>query len=466
VRGLGLWSAAAVVVGGIIGTGIFLVPSEMARDVGSVDRVLAAWVVGGVVALFGTFCHAELGAAMPQAGGNYVYLSRGLGPMWGFLFGWTGSLITYPASMATVTAGLLRFAGFLLPSLTTPIHTWHFSLPFQSQPFQSTFTVAQPVAAIAIAVVATINYFGVRAAGRTQIVLTSLKISVLLAIVILGVALGKVGGGQLPELNASPGSGEISAILTALVSAMWAYSGYSHLGLVGSEILNPQKTIPRAAIFGVVTAISLYVLVNVVYFQVLGFSQVAGSQHVASDVAVLLVGERGAKWLTLAMMISSAGALHAQALKFPRVPYAMAHSGYFFRFAGRVQPVFHTPSGALVFEGSLAVLLVLTGTFEELLSLVVFASWTFELMTPIALIRLRTKEPGLPRPYRAWGYPWTSLVFGVTALAMTANLWLVRPVRSSIGLAAIVLGIPFFRHWRKQAADTPLVDWTSSLGAC
>ena len=439
-------------------TAIFLVPSEIARDVSSVARVMAVWIVGGIVVLFGTFCYAELGAAMPQAGGDYIYLSRGLGPIWGFLFGWAKSLIMDPAASATIAAGLLRFVGFLLPSFTAPIFTLHVSLPFQIQASRFTFTAAQPWAAVVIAAVTAINYLGVRTAGRTQIVLTSLKVAALLAIVLMGVTLGRASGVQPSGVVTPPAPGGVGAFLMALVAVMWAYHGFAGLGSVGGEIVNPQRTIPRAAILGVLSVISLYLLVNLVYFNLLGFSQVAQSQHVASDVVVRLAGKSGAEWLTIAMIVSAFGALHSGFLTNPRVPFAMARDGQFFRFAKRVQPAFHTPSGALVFKGCVAAGLALTGTFEELFSLIIFATWMFYFLTAIALIRLRAKEPSLPRPYRAWGYPWTSLVFGVAALAMTANFWLVRPVRSSFGLAVIVLGIPFFRHWRKRAADTPLVE--------
>jgi APA family basic amino acid/polyamine antiporter len=454
VRGLGVWSAAAVVVGGTIGTGIFLVPSQMARDVGSAWAVTAVWLAGGVVILFGVFCYAELGAALPEAGGEYVYLSRALGPLWGFLFGWKGSVLSYPAIMATVAAGLLRFGGFLMPSLSRQVFTWSFSIPLCAQPFSWTMSKAQLWSAVAIVVVAAVNYFGVRTAGRTQVVLTSLKVGVLLAIVILGIALA---GGGTTQTNGNVGSqaaGGLSGYFLALVSAMWAYSGFSDLGLVGGEVLNPQRSIPRAAILGVVSVVSLYVAVNVIYFHVLGISRVAESQHVASDVAVSLIGEQGARWLTVGMIISSLGALHAQFLKFPRVAYAMARDGRFFHFAQRVQPTFRTPSAAILFEACLAIILVLTGTFEELYSTAVFAVALFELLIAVAVIRLRGNEPSLPRPYRAWGFPWTAFIFGVVVFGMVLNLWLARPIRCSIGLTAILLGIPFYRHWSKEGGGT------------
>src|SRR5262245_26654657 len=180
VRGLGLWSAIAVVVGSMIGQSIFLVASDMARDLGSVARVLAAWIIAGVVVLLGSFCYAELGAALPEAGGDYVYLTRRLSPVWGFLYGWTSSMIMRPGMAAVIAAGLLRFASFLLPSVASPIFTWGLTMPFQSDPYQFTLTAAQLIAAVIIVLVTVINYFGVRAAGHFQIFLTSLKIIALI----------------------------------------------------------------------------------------------------------------------------------------------------------------------------------------------------------------------------------------------------------------------------------------------
>src|SRR6266487_6621483 len=452
VRALGMWSAIAVVVGSMVGQAVFLVASDMARELGSPTRVLAVWIIGGIVVLFGTFCYAELGAAMPEAGGDYVYLSRGLSPVWGVLFGWTSSMIMRPGGAAVTAAGLLRFTGFLLPSVANPIFTWDLTLPFQLQPYQFTFTTAQLLAAGIIVLVTAINYFGVRTAGHFQVFLTSLKVGAVVAIVILGLTLGTLSRVH-PTLITSAAQGSSGAILMALVPAMLAYNGFQNLGPLGGEVSNPQRNIPRAVILGSLLVISLYVLVNWTYFHILGFSRVAQSHYVASDAVALLIGNRGAKWITVAMIVSAFGALHASFLASPRVPFAMARDGNFFVFAKRIHPIFHTPSGAVIFQGCVAILLVLTGTYQELYSFEIFAIWLFLALTAIALIRLRRKEPALPRFYRAWGYPWTPLAFGAAAAAISVNLWLVRPVRSSIGLAVILLGIPFFYYWRRRAAE-------------
>jgi APA family basic amino acid/polyamine antiporter len=445
VRGLGLGSAIAIVIGDTIGTGVFLVASDMARAVGSSTLVLIAWILGLFIVLLGAFCYAELGAAFPNAGGPYVYLSRGLGPLWGFLFGWMSSFLERPVGMATLAAGFVRFLGFLFPIVNTPLFNSHIGR------YEFTFTTAQPLAALIVVMVTAVNFFSVRMGGTIQVLLTSLKMGTILAIVVGGVAFGtKHAGSTTPGTTTSFSWGTIGALLTALVPAMWAYNGFNDLGDLGEEIIQPQKNIPRAIIFGLLTVGGLYLTANVVYFHVLPFAQVAASQHVASDVVRSLSGSRGAAWLTVAMAVSALGALHVVVLTGARIPYAMARDGLFFRFAERLHPSLRTPTGSLIFLGSIAALLALSGTFEELYSLFVFAVWIFFGLAAIALIRLRLKEPNLLRPYRAWGYPWTPLIFLAAAMALTVNLWMGRPVRSSLGLGVIVLGVPFYYRWHKR----------------
>lgn len=449
VRGLGPWSAIAIVIGDTVGTGVFLVASDMARAVGSSTLVLIAWILGGFIVLLGAFCYAELGAAFPRAGGPYVYLSRGLGPLWGFLFGWMSSFLERPVAMATLAAGFVRFLGFLFPVMTLPLFSGRFGR------YEFTFTTAQPMASLVVVIVTAINYFSVKMGGAIQVFLTTLKVGTILVIVVGGLLIGTKNTGAAAPLVSPWSLGTIGALLTALVPAMWAYNGFNDLGFVGEEILHPQKNIPRAIIVGLLTVGGLYLMADVAYFHALPFAQVAASQHVASDVVQSFAGSRGAVWLTVAMAVSAFGALHVVVLTGARIPYAMARDGVFFHFAEHLHPRFRTPSGALIFLGSIAALLALSGTFEELYSLFVFAVWIFFALTAIALLLLRRKEPNLVRPYRAWGYPWTPLIFFGAAVALTVNLWMDRPVRSSLGLAVILLGIPFFYRWRKQpSAET------------
>ena len=443
VRGLGLWSATAIVIGDTIGTGVFLVTSDMARAVGSATLVFVAWIAGGFIVLCGAFCYAELGAAFPKAGGPYVYLSRGLGPLWGFLFGWMSSFLERPVAMATLAAGFLRFAGFLFPVLGTPLFRGHVGS------YEFVFTAAQPLAALVVLVVTAINYLSVRMGGAIQVLLTCLKMGTILGIVVAGILFGGKHVVETAPVIAPLGWATIGAVLTGLVPAMWAYNGFNDLGDLGEEIVHPQKNIPVAIILGLLTVGGLYLLANVVYFHTLPFAEIAASQHVASDVVQSFAGTRGAAWLTVAMAVSALGALHVVVMTGARIPYAMARDRVFFQFARRIQPSFHTPSGALIFLGCVAALLALTGTFEELYSLFIFAVWIFFALTAIAVLRLRRVEPELLRPYRAWGYPWTPLIFFFAAVALTINLWMVRPVRSSLGLLVIAAGVPFFYRWHR-----------------
>src|SRR5262249_4814990 len=398
VRGLGLWAATAVVIGDTIGSGIFLVSSDMARITGSAALVFTAWIFGGVIVLFGAFCYAELGAIFPKAGGPYVYLTEGLGRLWGFLFGWMSAFLDRPVAMAALAAAFLRFLGFIFPVVAKPLHTFHFG----SSEF--TFTLAQPLAVLVVIFVAAVNYLSVRMSGGIQLILTTIKIGTIVLIVLGGFLVGTKHAAVLATSPAQPSPqtvlGTIGAVLLALVPAMWAYNGFNDLGHVGEEIVDPQRNIPRAILFGLFSVGTLYLLANVVYFRILRFSAIAASEHVASDAVRSIAGSTGATFLTIAMAVSALGALHVVTLTGARVPYAMARDGVFFRFTKSIHPHFHTPGGSLLFLGCIASLLALTGTYEQLYSLFVFAVWIFFALTAVALLRLRKKQPHVVRPYR------------------------------------------------------------------
>lgn len=451
VRGLGPWQATAVVVSTIIGTGVFLVASPMARAAGSTGLVLVTWLIGSVVVLCGTLCLAELGAALPAAGGQYVYLSRGLGPLWGYLFGWMNSILGTPAAMATVAAGFVRFASYLFPQLDSPWLTLHLG------PLALSVGTAQPLAALIVLSLTALNYLSVRVGGALQVFLGSLKAAAILVIIVAG-AFWAAPIARVPAPAAMPHVLAMSGILTALVPVMWAYNGFQNLNYLGGEVRDPGRNIPLALLCGILIVALLYVLVNAAYFHALPFSQVASSQHVASDVIQSLFGRSGAAWLTLAMGISALATLHAVIMSESRVTYAMSRAGLFFRFAGRVQPHYHSPEGALLILGVLSALISLTGTFEQLYSLYIFAIWIFLALTVVALFRLRATEPDLPRSYRVWGYPWTPLLFLVAALALTMNLWLEQPVRSSLGLLVILAGLPGYYAWAGRSRSAAAGD--------
>src|ERR1700733_11524154 len=376
VRGLGKWSSAAIVVGTMVGTGIFLKPAEMAADAGSLLLVLAAWVVGGVLSLFGALAFAELGAALPEAGGEYAYLRRAFGPVWGFLFGWMHSIVGRPASESSIAAGLLRFCAFLVPALAAPIFTAHISATFSHAPHAFASTWAQPCAVAALGVFAFINFLGVRAGGRVQVILTVIKISSVAAIIVAAFTLVRPGGaGFHPFFPSGYSALTLTGFFGALSAALWAYDGWEDLNLVGSEVEDPQRNIPRALILGVLFCILLYFSFSLVAHWVLPYSEVAQSKHVASDIVARISGRNAALLVTLAMAISALGTLNSSILSGARVPYAMARDGIFFRGTAEIHPRFRTPGGALLFEFVISSVFALTGTFEELTSLFLFATW-------------------------------------------------------------------------------------------
>jgi APA family basic amino acid/polyamine antiporter len=455
VRGLGPWASAAIVVGTMIGTGIFLKPAEMAREGRYVAIVFAAWIIGALLSIFGALSYAELGAAIPEAGGEYAYLRRGFGPLWGFLFGWMHSIVGRPSSVSSIAAGMMRFLSFFLPAVAAPLFTVHIAIPGLAgwiKPYDFVFTWAQPLAVLWLVIMTGINYLGVRLGGEVQVFLTAIKLASLA--IIIGIAFllpNHVALSADPVWPSSLSTGLFGAFLAALAAALWAYDGWEDLNLVGSEVKDPQRNFPRALVGGVAFVALVYLLFSAACLKVLPFQSVASSQHVASDVVERLIGRGAATWITLAMVISALGSMNSSVLSGARVPYAMARDRIFFKVADGIHAKYRTPGRALIFQGVLASVMALTGTFEELTNLFIFAGWIFYGMAVVALFRLRRTEPNMPRPYRCWGYPWVPALFVLGALALTVNLWLDRPGRSTAGLLLILAGIPFYSHWQKSA---------------
>ncbi len=454
VRGLGAWASSAIVVGTMIGTGIFLKPAEMAREGRFVSIVFAAWIVGAILSLFGALSFAELGAAIPEAGGEYAYLRRAFGPAWGFLFGWMHAIVGRPSSLSSIAAGLMRFLSFLLPVVAAPIFTLHIAIPGLTawmKPYDFVFTWAQPLAVLWIVGMTAINYLGVRLGGAVQVFLTAIKI--ISVVIVIGVAFfSPAGPARAPDpmWPSALNGGVLSAFLAALAAALWAYDGWEDLNLVGSEVEDPQRNFPRALVGGVSFVALIYFLFSAACLKVLPFSAVAASPHIASDVVQHVAGPIAAAWITVAMVISALGSMNSSVLSGARPAYAMARDGIFFKVADGVHPKYRTPARALVFQCVLASLMALTGTFEELTNLFIFAGWIFYGLAVAALFRLRVTEPNMPRPYRCWGYPVVPGLFVAGALALTFNIWLDRPGRSSIGLLLILAGLPFYRQWSRK----------------
>jgi amino acid transporter len=380
--------------------------------------------------------------------------------VWGFLFGWMHSIVGRPSSLASIAAGMMRFVGFLIPAVTTPLFSVHMNgLGGWIAPYDFIFTWAQPLAVLWLALMTGVNYLGVRLGGAVQVFLTAIKI--MSVVIVIGVAFfAPAGAAHAPDpfWPAVGDSAEMifAAFLAALAAALWAYDGWEDLNLVGSEVADPQKNFPRALVGGVGFVAVIYLLFSAACLKVLPFESVAGSQHIASDVVEHVVGRGAAAWITLAMAISALGSMNSSVLSGARVGYAMARDGIFFKVVGGIHSKFRTPSRALIFQGVLASLMALSGTFEELTNLFIFAGWIFYGFAVVALFRMRRTEPDLPRPYRCWGYPWVPGIFVAGALALTINIWIQRPVRSTIGLLLIFAGLPFYKMWTNRQSGVVL----------
>jgi APA family basic amino acid/polyamine antiporter len=454
-RALGPVAASAIVLGTMIGTGIFLKPSEVARDAGSIGIVAAAWIAGGILSLFGGLCYAELGASIPEAGGEYAYLRRGFGTKPAFLFGWMHSVVARPASIAAIAAGLMRFCSFLFPPLENAFYTIHLHAAFLAPSHSSlAFTWAQLLSVLAIVIITGINYLGIRLGGQVQIALTLMKVASVIVVIVGAFLLIRV-----PHLKTNfhvlwPktfGWGTFEGFLTGLAATAWAYDGWNDLNLVGSEVRDPQRNFPRVIVSGVLFVLVTFLLFNVACFYALPYDAVASSTHVASDVFNAIAGHGAAFWITLAMAISALGTLNSSVLSGARVDYAMARDGIFFQAAAGVHPRFHTPAKALIFQGVLASVMALSGGFEDLTSLVMFGSWTFYGLAVLSMLRMRRTQPDMPRPYSTWGYPVTPVLFVIGAFALALSLWVANPVRSTIGFVLVMSGLFFYRAWTSDA---------------
>ncbi|MGD0792388.1 MAG: amino acid permease [Terriglobales bacterium] len=445
-RDLGLSHAGAVVVGTIIGSGIFLVPTEMMQAVGSARVVYLAWVVGGLLSFFGALTYAELGAMKPQAGGEYVYVRDAYGPLAGFLYSWTWFLIAKPASIATVTTGLVRILE------TFPVFSF-FSHACISHPF--TVSYGQLVAIGATVLVSWLNYIGVRRAGEFQFLFTLLKVAIILGIVAVGFSYsGGTWANFATEFTGAKGG--VAGFFAALVAALWAYDGWNDLNMVAGEVRNPQRNIPLSLIWGVATVGALYILVNAAVQYVLPAAAVAASERPASDAVALVLGHAGASLVSAGMALSMLVTLNGTIMSGARVPFAMARDGYFFKAIAEVHPRFRTPSVAIVAQCGLAiVLLLLGGSFRQFFSLAIFAEWMFYMIAGSTLFVFRRREPHAERPYRVWGYPVVPALFVLVSAALLYYTFTDNLKSSAGGCLAILAGGPVFYFFARRRAATP-----------
>ena len=447
-RELGVSHATAVVVGTIIGSGIFLVPAEMMQAVGSARLVYLAWLVGGLLSFFGALTYAELGAMKPQAGGEYVYVRDAYGPLAGFLYAWTWFVIAKPASIATIATGLVRILG------TFPVFSF-FSANVISFPFSVSW--GQLVAIAAAILISFLNYLGVKKAGEFQLVFTLLKVVIILGIVVICFA----GASRVANHGWSNfagvftgARGGIAGFMAALVAALWAYDGWNDLNMVAGEVKQPERNIPIALIAGVATVGLLYVVMNAAVQYVLPASAIAHSLRPASDALALVMGRAGASLVSVGMAISMLVTLNGTIMSGARIPYAVARDGNFFPPLAEVHPRFHTPSMAIVVQAALSIILLLLGAnFRQLFSLTIFAEWLFYMIAGSTVFVFRRRDPEAPRPYRMFGYPIVPLLFVLVAAVLLYYTFRGEWPNSFYGLLVILAGTPVFAwfRWRNRA---------------
>ncbi len=440
-RELGVSHASAIVVGTIIGSGIFLVPAEMMQAVGSARLVYLAWIVGGVLSLAGAITYAELGAMKPQAGGEYVYIRDSYGPLPGFLYAWTWFALAKPASIATLTVGLVRILG------TFPVLAF-FNNSAITQPFAISY--GQVAAIAAAALITGLTYIGIKRAGDFQVVFTLLKIVIIVAVAMLAFTASS-GTWRNFATTFSGATGGFAGFMAALIAALWAYDGWNDLNMVSGEIRNPGRAIPIALIVGVAVVAALYMLTNAAVQYVLPAASIASSPRPMSDATASAVGAWGAAIVSAGMAVSILVTMNGTIMSGARVPFAMARDGYFFKAMAEVQPRFHTPSVALIAQLMLSVaLLLFAGSFRQLFSLAIFAEWLFYMVAASTVFVLRRKEPDAPRPYRTWGYPVVPAVF-IAAAAVLLYYTFTENIRNSAwGVVVILAGVPVYGYFARK----------------
>jgi len=424
-RVLGFWDIVSLVIGGVIGSGIFLVPKDIAAAVGSPLLILAVWVVGGILSLFGALSFGELGAAMPEAGGVYVYLREAYGPMIAFLFGWTLFLVIDSGAIATLT---VAFASKYLPH------------------FVAISPGVQKIVCVAfILFLMIVNYVGVRSGANLQNFLTIIKFVGLIGICVTIFFFAKGHPANFVNSGGAMPSGSlVGAFGIALVASLWAYKGWEAATYSAGETKNPQRNLPWGILVGTALCVVLYVIAQLAYLYVLPAAEIAKSDRIAADAMNIAVGGIGASIISFIILFSIMGAANQNFVCSPRVYYAMAKDGLLFSKLAAIHPKYLTPHYSLIAMSLWSIVLCLTGTFEQLFTYVVFGEWIFFGLTVSAVIVLRRKRPDLPRPYKTWGYPVTPVIFVLASLYIAVSALISQPVNALAGLGIILLGLPFY----------------------
>ena len=428
-RSLGLVDALAIVIGIVIGGGIFLVPNLVARELHSVPLILLVWVVAGVISFFGALACAELGAMLPATGGQYVFMREAWGPLVGFLCGWSMFLVARSAQVSWLAVTVALYCSYFLP--LSPLQSKLLGLG-------------------AIALFTFVNYRGVRPGAVVQKLFTSAKLLGLL--VIVGSAFlwsGGSGRALHPGAGLGPGGASFSSLGVALIACVLAYDGWIQMSFVAGEIRNPQRNIVLALALGTAACIAIYLAANIAYLRVLSIPEIAASDHVGASVAGRVLGPAGGSAVAVIVLLSIIGTLNGCFVTTPRVYFAQARDHLFPRRFGETQPRFHTPGFAIVAQGVWSAVLLVSGSYETLLDYAMFALWLSYGVMAAGLMVLRRTRPDAPRPYRMWGYPATAVVFIAFSALFLLNMLVKRPIPSLAGLLLIASGVPVYFLWQR-----------------
>ena len=449
LRRLGLMDTTFLVIGAVVGSGIYMTPGIIAAGLPSPGHLLAVWLAGGLITLCGALSFAELGAMFPQAGGQYIYLREAYGAGAAFLFGWAFFGFIMCGGLAALAVAFAEFLGSFLPALSTSRVL--FRLDLRGLPYS--LSAGQVVAAGSIVVLTALNSFGIRSGAIVQNILTVFRLGTVAALVGLGVLFGvKTGGANFhPLFTPGPGFPAILGPLgLALVAVFWTYDGWYAVNCTAGEVRDPERTIPRGLAMGVLSVTAIYVLVNLVYLLALPFERMKGVARIGELAASTLFGTGWAALFAALVTVSIFGCLNANLLFGPRVFYAMARDGHFFRAMAWLGPRSRVPTGALWGQAAWSAALCLSGTYQSLYEYMVFALLLFFAATGLAVFVLRRRAPEAARPYRTWGYPVVPAVFIAMCLAVFAGIVASQPLKSLFGAVLLAAGVPVYLIWKSR----------------
>jgi APA family basic amino acid/polyamine antiporter len=452
LRALGLREGIAIHMGVIIGSGIFLVPATIAGHLHAMGPIMLVWIVAGMLTLFGALTLAELSAVLPQAGGPYVYLSHSFGRIWGFLFSWNDFFINKAGSAAALAVAFATYLGYFIPEVNPKVFFFKYEWSLFGQPVDLGIGWVQIIAMATILFVMAVNIRGVKFGAWVMNIFTSAKVIALLGLIAAVVFSGKGSAANfLPWWPEHWGSEMNAAFGLAMISALWAYDGWIDVTLTAGEFKNPERNVPYSLLFGTVAVICLYLLANLAYAYVIPLDVMASSTRIAGDVAQTVLGPIGAALIIVGIMCSAFGTTNGMLLGGPRSLYAAAVDGTMARSLGKVHPRFHSPYVAILTMGVWGSLLTFSGTYDQITSYVVFGSWGFYALTALSVIILRKKMPDAPRPYKAWGYPYATLIFVAIAGWFIYNT-LVEDTRNAlIGIVLLLVSLPLFFFWTRKS---------------